>query len=238
MRGLFRLPLKWERVSFTLNSQLLLAAETNTAASGKEAALPPSAGNGRCSMILSDIDIEQAFKDGDITVKPFDRKRLQPASYDILLGNRFLLTQPESNHSIDPVRKIYPKTREVFVKDNGEFMLHPGVSVLGISKDFFGSDKYLIQLNGKSNLARIGLLVHNTAGLINPGHYLYVTLELCNLNNVPIILRPGMEIGQITFSMMSRAPRQSYKNIGRYSGNNWANHIPPKKRAHNMKVKK
>ena len=181
-------------------------------------------------MVLSDTDIVKALKAGEITIKPFDKKRLQPASYDIILGNKFVLTEPESNHAIDPVKKVFPKTREVRVPDGKEFVLHPGVSVLGTSKDFLGSDTYLVQLGGKSSLARIGLLVHNTAGLINPGHYLNITLELCNLNNVPIILRPGMEIGQVTFSMMSTHPKQSYKEIGRYSDNNWKNHIPPKKK--------
>ena len=174
-------------------------------------------------MILADSDIARAVKQGEITLRPFDRKRLQPASYDILLGNTFIITEPEANHYIDPVKKMYPKTREIVVKDGSEFVLHPGVSVLGASKDFFGSDTYLIQLGGKSSLARIGLLVHNTAGLINPGHYLHITLELCNLNNVPIILRPGMEIGQLTFSMLSKPPRQQYKEVGRYSDNNWNN---------------
>jgi dCTP deaminase len=87
-----------------------------------------------------------------------------------------------------------------------------------------------VQLGGKSSLARIGLLVHNTAGLINPGHFLHITLELCNLNNVPIILRPGMEIGQVTFSMMSSPPEQNYKEIGRYSDNNWNNFTGKKRR--------
>lgn len=182
-------------------------------------------------MILCDTDIERAIKEGEIALKPFDRKRLQPASYDILLGNKFVLTEPETNHYIDPVKKIYPKTREVIVRDGDEFILHPGVSVLGTSKDFCGSDVYLIQLGGKSSLARIGLLVHNTAGLINPGHYLHITLELCNLNNVPIILRPGMEIGQLTFSMMSKSPKQHYHEIGRYSDNNWNNFASKKGKA-------
>jgi dCTP deaminase len=179
-------------------------------------------------MILTDRDIVRAVQAGEITLKPFDKKRLQPASYDILLGNKFVITEPESNHFIDPSKKIFPKTREVVVKDGAEFVLHPGVSVLGTSKDYFGSDMYLIQLGGKSSLARIGLLVHNTAGLINPGHYLHITLELCNLNNVPIILRPGMEIGQVTFSLMSSPPRQHYKEMGRYSDNNWNNYAAKK----------
>jgi dCTP deaminase len=181
-------------------------------------------------MILSDVDIEKALKAGTIVIKPFEKKRLQPASYDVLLGNRFIVNDANTTHLIDPSKKIYATTREVIVEDGKEFVLHPGVSVLGVSKDFLGSDTYLVQLGGKSSLARIGLLVHNTAGLINPGHYLHITLELCNLNNVPIILRPGMEIAQVTFSLMSSPPKQSYQETGRYSADNWTNHFIPKKR--------
>jgi deoxycytidine triphosphate deaminase len=70
-------------------------------------------------------------------------------------------------------------------------------------------------------LARVGLMIHNTAGLINPGHFLHITFELCNLNNVPIILRPGMEIAQLTFSKLTSPTRQSYKETGRFVGDNW-----------------
>jgi dCTP deaminase len=107
-------------------------------------------------------------------------------------------------------------------------MLHPGVSILGYSKEFFGSDRYLIEVNGKSSLARIGLLVHNSAGLVNPGHFLNIALELCNLNNVPIVLRPGMEIAQLTFSPLSSDAKQNYKETGRYHLNNLVGYVPPK----------
>ena len=189
-------------------------------------------------MILSDTDIIEALRAGDITISDFDKKRLQPASYDLLLGNKFVVNDANTTHFIDPVKKKYAKTHEVVVTDGKEFILHPGVSVLGISKDFLGSDDYLIQLGGKSSLARIGLLVHNTAGLINPGHYLNITLELCNLNNVPIILRPGMEIAQITFSRMTTSPKQNYKETGRYSDDNWSNHFKGKKKKKSVRKRK
>ena len=101
-----------------------------------------------------------------------------------------------------------------------EYYLHPGGTVLGTSKDYFGSDKYLIQLSGKSSLARLGLVVHNTAGLINPGHFLNITFELCNFNKLPIILRPGMRIAQILFADISSPPKKDYKTTGRYHGRN------------------
>ncbi len=181
-------------------------------------------------MYLSDIDIERAVEDGQIILKPFDPKRLQPASYDIRLGNKFIVNDESATHFIDPVKKVYAKTREMSVKDGMEFILHPGISVLGTSKEFFGSDHFLIQIGGKSSLARIGLMIHNTAGIINPGHFLNITLELTNQNNVPIILRPGMDIAQLTFSKLSSPPKQSYKKIGRFAKNNWNNFAGEKKR--------
>jgi dCTP deaminase len=186
-------------------------------------------------MFLSDVDIIQAVKSGEITLKPFSEDKLQPASYDILLGNKFVVNDEISTHFVDPVKKIYAKTREVLVKDGAEFVLHPGVSVLGVSKEFFGSDQYLIQVGGKSSLARVGLMIHNTAGLINPGHYLNITFELCNLNNVPIILRPGMEIAQLTFSKLSSPTRQSYEQVGRFAKDNWQNFALPKKKKRVLK---
>lgn len=179
-------------------------------------------------MYLSDTDIEAAIKKGEIVLKPFDRKRLQPVSYDIRLGNKFIVNDESATHIIDPAKKVYAKTREIVIKDGGEFVLHPGVSVLGVSKEFFGSHHYLIQIGGKSSLARVGLMIHNTAGIANPGHFLYLTLELSNQNNVPIILRPGMEIAQLTFSMLSSPPAHSYTENGRYAKNNWRHFVPRK----------
>jgi dCTP deaminase len=174
-------------------------------------------------MYLSDVDIEKAVKNGDIIIRPYAPKRLQPATYDIRLGNIFQLSDIYATAFIDPIKRLYGKTRELKVKDGDEFILRPGISVLAASKEFFGSDHYLIQLSGKSSLARIGLMIHNTAGIINPGHFLNITLELTNQNTVPIVLRPGMDIAQLTFSQLSSPPKQNYKKIGRFAKNNWNN---------------
>lgn len=179
-------------------------------------------------MFLSDTDILSLVKKGEITLDPFNQKQLQPASYDIRLGNTFIVNEPHSTKAIDPMKGIYPKTHTIEIKDGEEFVLHPGVSILGYSKEKFGSDQYLIEVNGKSSLARIGLIVHNSASIVNPGHYLNIALELCNLNNVPIVLRPGMEIAQLTFSTLSSHTKKSYKETGRYSQNNFASYVPPK----------
>ena len=179
-------------------------------------------------MFLSDKDILAEVKAGKITLEPFDQKRLQPATYDIRLGNTFIVNDAHSTKAIDPVKGIYPNTQTIEVADGDEFVLHPGVSILGYSNERFGSDSYLIEVNGKSSLARIGLIVHNSASIVNPGHYLNIALELCNLNNVPIVLRPGMEIAQLTFSTLSSHTKKSYRETGRYHKNNFASYVPPK----------
>lgn len=167
-------------------------------------------------MYLSDRDIRSAMEHGDILITDFDPSRLQPASYDIRLGEKFLIVKDYSVTNIDPVNKILPKYEEITVTSEDGFILRPWVTVLGTSIEKFGSEKYLIQLSGKSSLARLGLIVHNTAWLINPGHYLNITFELANMNTIPIILRPGMDIAQILFSDLSSPPLQDYRQIGRY----------------------
>jgi len=189
-------------------------------------------------MFLSDHDIKTAVREGSITIHDFDPKRLQPVSYDILLGNRFIMTESQSTPFIDPVKKIFPVTREIIIKDGESFVLHPGVSILGTSFDYFGSNEYLIQLSGKSSLARIGLIVHNTAGVINPGHFLNITLELCNLNIVPIVLRPKMPIAQLLFSRISNPVTRDYSQTGRYFEKNWQGIVPePKAGKKKLKTK-
>jgi dCTP deaminase len=179
-------------------------------------------------MFLSDKDIKLAVSIGKVFLEPFTEEQLQPASYDIRLGNTFIVNEPHTASVIDIEKGIFPKTQTVEITDGGEFVLHPGVSILGYSKEKFGSEEYLIEVNGKSSLARIGLIVHNSASIINPGHFLNVALELCNLNNVPVILRPNMRIAQLTFSTLSSHTKRTYKKMGRYHVNNIAGYVPPK----------
>ena len=172
-------------------------------------------------MFLSDSDIKKELTAGNITISDFQEERLQQVSYDILLGNKFQTMKSYKMTAVDPARGIFPETHEMEAPDGEEFVLHPGKTVLGTSKDYFGSDAYLIQLSGKSSLARIGLVVHNTAGIVNPGHFLNITFELYNAGKIPIILRPGMEVAQILFSQISSDLEKNYKDTGRFNGDNW-----------------
>jgi dCTP deaminase len=183
-------------------------------------------------MFLSDVDIKKGIKDGSLVIRPFEENKLQLASYDVTLGNEFEVTDRFSTVASDPCNKIYPSTRTIKVKDGEQFVLHPGETVLGKQREYIGVDhKHLILLSGKSSLARVGLVVHNTAMLFNPGHHFYPTYELLNTSNVPIILRPGMEVAQLLFARLTSESSKTYhgkEGVGRYSHKN-SNHFAESK---------
>jgi dCTP deaminase len=181
-------------------------------------------------MFLSDVDIKAGVASGAIIIEPFDESHLSVASYDVTLGNEFEIVDRHQIEASDPANKIYPKTRKIEIPDGGEFVLHPGENVLGKQKEFIGVDlEHLILLSGKSSLARIGLVVHNTAMLFNPGHKFYPTFELVNSSNIPIILRPGMEIAQLIFAKLQTPAGKSYEEAGRYDSEN-SNHFTESKK--------
>lgn len=183
-------------------------------------------------MFLSDVDIKKGIESGAIIVKPFIEDQLQVASYDVTLGNEFEVVDRHHIEASDPARQIYPVTRKLMIPDDGEFVLHPGENVLAKQREFIGVDnEHLILLSGKSSLARIGLVVHNTAMLFNPGHHFYPTFELVNASNIPIILRPGMLIAQLLFARLSSPTSKEYmgeNGVGRFDAENSNHFAEPK----------
>lgn len=181
-------------------------------------------------MFLSDVDIKKGIESGAIIIEPYSESNLSVASYDVTLGNEFEIVDRHQIEASDPANKIFPKTRKITIPDGEEFVLHPGENVLGKQKEFIGVDlEHLILLSGKSSLARIGLVVHNTAMLFNPGHKFYPTFELVNSSNIPIILRPGMEIAQLIFAKLQTPAAKSYEDSGRYDSENSNHFSEPKK---------
>jgi dCTP deaminase len=166
--------------------------------------------------MLSDIDIQQHLDSGDIIIDPYDKKRLQPASYDILLGNEFLLFDNTKASVIDPKVDVSEYTRKVTLKHSGEYIvLHPKEFILGVSWETVGvSEKLSCELMGKSSLARLGLIVHTTAGFIDPGNQLKITLEMVNFNTVPLKLYPKMKIAQVAFSRLDTPTQRPYGSAG------------------------
>lgn len=169
-------------------------------------------------MPLSDQDILKGVEDKSITIDNFDPTRLQPASYDVLLGFDFLVFERHRFEYIDPKKSSLEYMHKVSLKTEDDFfVLHPKEFALGVVWDFIGVDAgHCCQIMGKSSLARLGLLVHTTAGFIDPGNQLNITLELVNMNIVPIRLYPKMKIAQIAFEKLSSPAQKPYghKDLG------------------------
>ena len=104
-------------------------------------------------------------------------------------------------------------TELIEIPDDGSepFMLHPGEFVLGSTLERVGvADDLVARIDGKSSLGRLGLLIHSTAGFIDPGFDGHVTLELANVASLPITLYAGMKIGQVSFMHMTTAADAPY----------------------------
>lgn len=155
-------------------------------------------------MVLSDHDIKIELSDGRIVIDPFEASYIQPASIDLRLGNDFRVFRNSNHVAIDPQVHQPNLTEEIIVGADDAFVLHPGQFALGTTLERIAlPDDILGKLEGKSSLGRLGLMIHSTAGYIDPGWDGQVTLELSNVANLPILLRPGMKIGQISFERMS-----------------------------------
>ena len=164
-------------------------------------------------MILSDGDILRRLEEGDLVVEPLDDPdlQIQPASVDLRLGREFLEFQRTNIPCIHPgsEREVEEYVTQTVVEDDEEFILHPGDFVLGTTKERVEIPPDLLaNVEGRSSLGRLAIVVHATAGLCDPGYRGQITLELSNLGTAPVALTPGMRISQLVFTeMKSRAER-------------------------------
>jgi dCTP deaminase len=172
--------------------------------------------------VLSDRDIQAALAGGRVKIEPHDAADVQPSSVDLHLDRSFRVFRNSRYPYID-VRVAQPDLTElVSVADDEPFILHPGEFVLGQTLEWVElSDDLVARLEGKSSLGRLGLLIHSTAGYVDPGWKGKLTLELSNVANLPIALYAGMKIGQISFLSMSSPVARPYGSEGlgsRYQG--------------------
>ena len=164
-----------------------------------------------CSGILSDVQIKRKIASGEIEIIPYDEECIQPASYDLHLDKQFKIFKPYMTEIIDTKSPAADLMEEVDLAGRDFFVLHPGNFALGLVKEITGVDgKHVGRLEGKSSLARLGLIIHTTAGFLDPGNSLQLTLELFNASPLPIKLYPGMKVAQIAFEEMSEACEVPY----------------------------
>ncbi|HEX5466739.1 MAG TPA: dCTP deaminase [Candidatus Limnocylindrales bacterium] len=161
--------------------------------------------------VLSDRDIRSALEAGRIRIDPYDPGCLQPSSVDLHLDREFRVFRNNRYAFID-VRQPQPDLTELLEVDGDDpFILHPGEFVLGQTLEWVElPDDLVARLEGKSSLGRLGLLIHSTAGYVDPGWKGNLTLELSNVANLPIALYMGMKIGQISFFRLSSPVERPY----------------------------
>jgi len=162
-------------------------------------------------VLLSDRDIRAELSSGRVRLEPLDEAMVQPSSVDVRLDRFFRLFDNHKYPVIDPAQDQPDLTRQVEVAPDEPFVLHPGEFVLGSTYEGVTLPADLAaRLEGKSSLGRLGLLTHSTAGFIDPGFSGHVTLELSNVATLPIMLWPGMKIGQLCFFRLSSPAEHPY----------------------------
>ena len=162
-------------------------------------------------MVLSDRTIKEELDKGRIVIEPLDPSCIQPASVDLHLGDQLLVFLNYTRPFIDVREHLGDLTESVWIADDKPFMLHPGQFVLATLLEYIEiPDDLLGRLDGKSSLGRIGLLIHSTAGFIDPGWRGRLTLELSNVANLPITLYKGMKIGQVSFMRLTTPSETPY----------------------------
>lgn len=166
-------------------------------------------------MVLSDRDIKKAIKNGDIKITPSPHftTQLGSCSIDLRLGNIFRVFEHSKHAYIDPSKKDYSNeiTREIAVKDGEPFIVQPGDFVLAATMEKITIAPNLLgRLEGRSSLARLGIVVHSTASVFEPGWDGNPVLELGNLGRMAVALTPGMRICAMTFEQLSSAAQVPY----------------------------
>jgi dCTP deaminase len=162
-------------------------------------------------MVLSDRTIRRLLAEGRIGIEPYEEELLQPSSVDVRVDRLFRVFHNARYPFIDVKQPMEDLTELVEVREEEPFILHPGEFVLGSTLEGITlPDDLVARLEGKSSLGRLGLLIHSTAGFIDPGWDGHVTLELSNVANLPITIYYGMKIGQLSFVQLSEPAETPY----------------------------
>jgi dCTP deaminase len=160
---------------------------------------------------LSGRTIRRLLDEGRIGIDPYEPALMQPSSLDVRADRYFRVFRNSRYPFIDVKAQQEELTELVEVADDEAFILHPGEFVLGSTLERVTlPDDLVARLEGKSSLGRLGLLIHSTAGYVDPGWKGNLTLELSNVANLPIALYHGMRIGQISFFRMSSPVERPY----------------------------
>jgi dCTP deaminase len=161
------------------------------------------------------VDIHRYIAEGKIKISPsLPPEQFGSCSVDFKLGHEFNVFEHSRNAYIDlrENKGIDGLMQSVMVPSGEPFILQPREFVLAITEETLElADDVLGRLEGRSSLGRIGIIVHGTAGLFDPGWAGKATLELSNLGRMPVALYPGMRICSFTFEQLSSPSSAPYR---------------------------
>ncbi len=179
--------------------------------------------------MLSKQDILEAIKKGELSIEPFIEDNLGPDSLDVRLSNKLLVSR-NINKVIDPKNPVNYWER---IEISKGFMLMPGQFVLGSTIERLSLGRNIAaQIEGRSSIGRLGIMVHVTAGVIHAGFGIKepssVTLEIYSVNPNPVMIYPGMKIAQLAFFRLEHGVEKGYDELKGSKYTNQKEPLPPK----------
>lgn len=170
-------------------------------------------------MMLSDSDIRKMLKEGRIRIEPLEDSQLGPASVDLTLSDEWYHFKNElKGKTVDLSKTGFEKAFRMtkakhIVLQPGEMCLGKTVEKLTLSDDVMG------KLEGRSRFARMGLIIHITSALVQPGSDNRQILEIVNLAPFSVKLRAGMRISQVVFELLKSPTTKPYAKFGKLARN-------------------
>ena len=167
-------------------------------------------------MILSDRDIRKLIEENKIhiTPKPNLEEQLGSASLDLRLGDEFAVFEHTKKAFIDTrdSKGLDGTTRPIKIPEGEAFVFQPGEFVLGVTmEEILLPDDVAARIDGRSSLGRLGIVIHSTAGHIDPGFQGKIVLEMENIGMIPVLLYPGTRICQLVFEPLSSPTTNPYR---------------------------
>lgn len=178
-------------------------------------------------MILSDRDIKAKIALGDIVIESAENDHytnINASSMDLRLGIHFKIYEHAKVPFLDPLNPdgFKDMTKLITIENPGEpFIVQPGEFVLAVTHEKIKiADDLVARVEGRSSLGRLGIIVHSTAGFVDAGFEGTITLEITNINRMPVALYPGMRVCQLAFETMSSKAEVPYyaKATSKYQG--------------------
>ena len=165
--------------------------------------------------VLSDRTIKEQIAAGRVLIDPLDEDAIQPASVDLRLDDSFRIFRVTTRAYVDVREPVDDLTELVTIGHEEPFVLQPGAFCLATTLETITlPDDIVARVDGRSSLGRLGLLVHATAGYVDPGWTGKLTLELSNQSQMPIALYYAMRVSQISFFTLSTPVERPYGSPG------------------------